>query len=217
MPSWLDGKPFAITFAVLFGIVLLRAQATYWIARGVTAGVLHTRWAAKVTGPRTTRAIAALNRWGLPLVTISFLTIGLQTVVNAAAGLIRMPWIRYTIAMLIGCVAWALIYATVGIAAVEAGTRPGRAFALGAGRGADGRHWCRHRVHRHPASSGTGRCTNRRHQPADGRPVALNRACRARPPGGRHHPVRPLDSCAVYLFRRIRLVAYGARLESVLG
>jgi membrane protein DedA with SNARE-associated domain len=120
VPSWLDGKPFAITFAVLFGIVLLRAQATYWIARGVTAGVLHTRWAAKVTGPRTTRAIAALNRWGLPLVTISFLTIGLQTVVNAAAGLIRMPWIRYTFAMLIGCIAWALIYATVGIAAVEA-------------------------------------------------------------------------------------------------
>jgi membrane protein DedA with SNARE-associated domain len=120
VPSWLDGTPFAITFAVLFGIVLLRAQATYWIARGVTTGVLHTRWAAKVTGPRTTRAIASLNRWGLPLVTISFLTIGLQTVVNAAAGLIRMPWIRYTIAMLIGCIAWALIYATVGIAAVEA-------------------------------------------------------------------------------------------------
>src|SRR6476661_2661995 len=120
MPSWLDGKPFAITFTVLFVIVLLRAQATYWIARGVTTGVLHTRWAAKVTGPRTTRAIASLNRWGLPLVTVSFLTIGRQTVVNAAAGLIRMPWIRYTIAMLIGCIAWALIYATVGIAAVEA-------------------------------------------------------------------------------------------------
>src|SRR6478609_9336794 len=119
MPSWLDGKPFAITVTVLFVIVLLRAQATYWIARGVTAGVLHTRWAARVTGPRTTRAIAALNRWGLPLVTVSFLTIGLQTVVNAGAGLIRMPWVRYTIAMLIGCLAWALIYATVGIAAVE--------------------------------------------------------------------------------------------------
>jgi membrane protein DedA with SNARE-associated domain len=119
VPSWLDGKPFAITFAVLFGIVLLRAQATYWLGRGVTAGVLHTRLADKVTGPRTTKAIASLNRWGLPLVTVSFLTIGLQTVVNAAAGLIRMPWIRYTIAMSIGCVAWALIYATVGIAAVE--------------------------------------------------------------------------------------------------
>ena len=120
MPSWLEGKPFAITFAVLFGIVLLRAQATYWLGRGVTAGVLHTRWADRITGPRTTKAIASLNRYGPPLVTVSFLTIGFQTVVNAAAGLIRMPWVRYTIAMLIGCVAWALIYATIGIAALEA-------------------------------------------------------------------------------------------------
>jgi len=119
VPSWLEGKPFAITFAVLFGIVLLRAQGTYWLGRGVAAGVLHTGLAARVTGPRTTRAIATLNKWGPPLVTVSFLTIGFQTVVNAAAGLIRMPWIRYTIAMLIGCVAWAFIYATVGIAAVE--------------------------------------------------------------------------------------------------
>ena len=121
MPSWLENKPFAITFGVLFLIVLLRAQATYWLGRGVTAGVLHTRWADKITGPRTTTAIAALNRWGLPLVTVSFLTVGFQTVVNAAAGLIQMPWIRYTIAMLIGCIAWALIYATVGFVAIEAG------------------------------------------------------------------------------------------------
>ena len=33
MPSWLEGKPFAITFAVLFVIVLLRAQGTYWLYR----------------------------------------------------------------------------------------------------------------------------------------------------------------------------------------
>lgn len=120
MPSWLEGKPFAITFSVLFAVVLLRAQATYWLGRGVTAGVLHTPLATRLNGPRTTRAIESLNRWGPPLVTVSFLTIGFQTVVNAAAGLIRMPWVRYTIAMLIGCVAWAAIYATVGIAAVEA-------------------------------------------------------------------------------------------------
>lgn len=121
MPSWLDGKPFVITFSVLFAIVLVRAQATYWLGRGITAGVLHTPLATRISGPRTTRAIESLNRWGPPLVTVSFLTIGFQTVVNAAAGLIRMPWVRYTIAMLIGCVAWAAIYATVGIAAVEAG------------------------------------------------------------------------------------------------
>lgn len=119
VPSWLEGKPFAITFAVLFGIVLLRAQGTYWLGRGVAAGVLHSSLAAKVSGPRTTKAIASLNRWGPPVVTVSFLTVGFQTVVNAAAGLIRMPWIRYTVAMLIGCVAWALIYATIGFAAIE--------------------------------------------------------------------------------------------------
>jgi membrane protein DedA with SNARE-associated domain len=119
VPSWLDGKPFAITFAVLFGIVLLRAQATYWLGRGVMAGVLHTPLATRLESPKTTRAIAALHRWGTPLVTLSFLTVGFQTVVNGAAGLIRMPWVRYTVAMLIGCVAWAAIYATVGIAAVE--------------------------------------------------------------------------------------------------
>jgi membrane protein DedA with SNARE-associated domain len=119
VPSWLEGKPFAITFAVLFGIVLLRAQATYWLGRGVTTGAMHTSLATKLTSPKATRVITALNRWGSPLVTVSFLTVGLQTVVNAAAGLIRMPWVRYTVAMLIGCVAWAAIYATVGIAAVE--------------------------------------------------------------------------------------------------
>ena len=120
MPSWLDGKPFALVVSVLFVIVLLRAQGTYWIGRGVTVGVLHTPLAGRISGPRTTRAISAVNRWGPPLVTVSFLTIGFQTVVNAAAGLIRMPWLRYTTAMLIGCLAWALIYATVGIAAFEA-------------------------------------------------------------------------------------------------
>ncbi len=120
MPGWYEGKPFAVTVAVLFCIVLVRAQATYWLGRGVRAGVLHSRLAAKVTGPRTTRATVALQRWGPPLVTLSFFTVGVQTVVNAGAGLIRMPYVRYTIAMVIGCLAWAFIFATVGIAAFEA-------------------------------------------------------------------------------------------------
>jgi membrane protein DedA with SNARE-associated domain len=112
--------PFGIAVTALFVIVLLRAQATYWIGRGVIAGALHTRLAARLNGPRTTRAIALLNRYGPPVVTVSFLTVGFQTVANAAAGLIRMPWVRYTAAMLIGCIMWALIYATVGFAALEA-------------------------------------------------------------------------------------------------
>lgn len=120
MPSWFDGLPFGITVAALFVIVLLRAQATYWVGRGVVAGALRTRFADRLTGPRTSRAIALLNRYGPPVVTVSFLTVGFQTVANAAAGLIRMPWVRYTIAMAIGCVMWAVIYATIGFAALDA-------------------------------------------------------------------------------------------------
>lgn len=120
MPTWFEGMPFGIAVAALFLIVLLRAQATYWIGRGVIAGALHTRFATRLNGPRTTRAIALLNRYGPPVVTVSFLTVGFQTVANAAAGLIRMPWLRYTVAMLIGCIMWALIYATVGFAAFDA-------------------------------------------------------------------------------------------------
>src|SRR5699024_1220587 len=85
VPSWLEGRPFIITFAVLFGIVLLRAQATYWVGRGVVSGAMRTRLADRLNGPRLTRATNAINRWGLPVVTVCFVTVGFQTVVNAAA------------------------------------------------------------------------------------------------------------------------------------
>ncbi|TKV58957.1 hypothetical protein FDO65_12025 [Nakamurella flava] len=120
MPSWLEGTPFAVTVGVLFAIVLLRAQGTYWLGRLAAAGALRSRWADRVTGPRTTATIVRLHRWGWPLITLSFLTVGMQTVVNAAAGLTRMPWLRYTAAMVPGCLAWAVVYATVGFAALEA-------------------------------------------------------------------------------------------------
>ena len=120
MPSWLEGTPFLVTVGVLFLIVLLRAQGTYWLGRMAAVGALRSRWADRVTGPRMTATVERLHRWGWPLVTLSFFTVGMQTVVNAAAGLTRMAWPRYTAAMVPGCVAWALIYATVGFAAVEA-------------------------------------------------------------------------------------------------
>lgn len=118
MPDWLEGRSFAVAFAILFLIVLLRAQATYWAGRGAAAGARHTRLRRRLDGARATRTVAALNRWGLPVVTVSFLTIGFQTLVNAMAGFTRMRWGRYTVAMVPGCVAWAAIYATVGFAAI---------------------------------------------------------------------------------------------------
>ncbi|MGH8826397.1 MAG: DedA family protein [Jiangellaceae bacterium] len=120
MPSWITNQPFLLAFVFLLIVVFVRAQGTYWLGRGARAGALQTRLARRLTGPRMTKATAALNKWGWPLITVSFLTVGLQTLVNAAAGLTRMRWPRYTLAMLPGCAAWAAIYATVGLAAFEA-------------------------------------------------------------------------------------------------
>jgi membrane protein DedA with SNARE-associated domain len=55
-------------------------------------------------------------RWGAPVVTLSFLTVGIQTLVNLAAGVMRMPLRRYIPALTIGAILWAFLYATVGFA-----------------------------------------------------------------------------------------------------
>ena len=56
-----------------------------------------------------------LNRWGPLAVTLSFLVIGLQTMVNLAAGVARMPMRRYLPAVIVGCTVWAFIWGTGGI------------------------------------------------------------------------------------------------------
>jgi len=53
-------------------------------------------------------------------VTLSFLTIRVQTAVNAAAGALRMPLRRYLPAVAAGALVWATIYATVGFVVLEA-------------------------------------------------------------------------------------------------
>lgn len=120
MPSWVAEGPFPLLYGFLLVVVFLRAQATYWVGRAVAAGTLRSRWAAHVDGPRTRRAIASIDRWGLPIIPFSFLTIGFQTAVNAGAGLIRMRWARYTLAMVPGCLMWAAVYALGGLAAFQA-------------------------------------------------------------------------------------------------
>jgi membrane protein DedA with SNARE-associated domain len=62
-------------------------------------------------------------RWGAPLVTLSFLTVGIQTLVNLAAGVMRMPLRRYLPALTVGAILWAFLYATVGFATFAAWRR----------------------------------------------------------------------------------------------
>ncbi|MFS0729182.1 VTT domain-containing protein [Curtobacterium sp. 1P10AnD] len=116
MPSFLDDLPFWPLVATLLVIVFCRAQATYWVARLAVTGASRSRLGRWVDSVAVRRGSALLDRWGLPVVAVSFLTVGLQTVMNAAAGLARVPWWRYTAVMLVGCVAWAFVYATVGLA-----------------------------------------------------------------------------------------------------
>ena len=118
-------------FVFLFVVVLLRAQATYWLARGAASGAVlakgrqgflgtMARW---FDGPVPRKGAAMLDKWGIIVIPLCFLTVGIQTAVNAGAGLVRMRWSTYTIAMIPGCVLWALLYGLGTLALFAAAIR----------------------------------------------------------------------------------------------
>lgn len=109
-----NGPWWALTL-FLFGVVLLRAQATYWVGRLARLGGDKSRWSRRFNGRTLAKAQEYLDRWGPIGVPVSFLTIGFQTAVQAAAGFGKMRWPIYTIAMLPGCVAWAVVYGTLSL------------------------------------------------------------------------------------------------------
>lgn len=113
--GFLKGQPLWIVYLSLFCIAFLRAQATYWIGRGLGAGLDRSRFARRL-GARLHRAEALVNRFGPPAVTLSFLTWGLQTAINLAAGATRMRLPRYLVALAFGSLIWAAVY-SVGLVA----------------------------------------------------------------------------------------------------
>lgn len=127
--------PFGVALAALFAIVMIRVNVTYWIGRGAVAGFAHTRFGGSLERPKAARAQALIQRWGPYAVVLSFLTIGLQTAINLAAGAARMPLRRYLPAAVAGSVIWALLYATIGLAALEAWLAVAAASPIGAAVG----------------------------------------------------------------------------------
>ncbi|MEY9213611.1 VTT domain-containing protein [Thermobifida halotolerans] len=117
--EFLEGRPFWVVYFSLLGIVFARAQATYWLGRGLGAGVHRSRIGRRI-GSRLVRAENLINRFGPPAVTLSFLTIGVQTAVNLASGAMRMRFPRYLVAMFLGCLAWAAVYSLGGMAVIAA-------------------------------------------------------------------------------------------------
>ncbi|ADG75077.1 membrane-associated protein [Cellulomonas flavigena DSM 20109] len=129
----LDGLPVVVALACLFGIVMARSHLTYWAGRGVARGARREgeqrrgprgwqrvvdRTARLSATPSARRGVAIVHRWGPVAVTLAYLTVGVQTTVFAGAGLLRMPYLRFTLASVPGALAWAVVWGTVGIGAV---------------------------------------------------------------------------------------------------
>ncbi len=108
--------PFAVVLGALFVIVMLRANATYWLGRAIIAGAGRSKWSRVLDSRAYATGSRWLNRWGAPAVALSFLTVGVQTMVNLSAGVARMPMRRYLPSVTVGSVIWAFLYGTVGFA-----------------------------------------------------------------------------------------------------
>lgn len=108
------GWPYPVAVLTLFVVIMLRANATYWVGRAARRGANRTRLAKALQSPGFRRGERLIARWGAPIVTVSFLTIGIQTMINLAAGATRMPLRRYLPAMTLGGICWAFLYATFG-------------------------------------------------------------------------------------------------------
>ncbi|MEV7546421.1 VTT domain-containing protein [Streptomyces sp. NPDC089915] len=116
----------AITAGTLYVIVLLRAGGTFAVGWLAAAGARRSRFAERISSSKFRRAERAIQRWGSPVVAVSFLTVGFQTAANFLAGSMRMPLPRYLPALFLGGAAWALIYATAGLGVLKV---LGRLFA----------------------------------------------------------------------------------------
>jgi len=117
--------PFPVVFLVMVLLVASRSNLVYGIGR--YGRLLTISGAEPTAGPRrrvwlwanagaTQRAMDNIRRRGWIVISLSYLTVGIQTIVNVAAGVVGLSWPRYVLAAIPGWLAWALIYSTIGYA-----------------------------------------------------------------------------------------------------
>lgn len=109
--------PVVLVWLFFLAGALMRGTALYWIGRGARAA--DSRFRGVLDRPSVQKAEDVVRRVGAPVVALSYLTVGVQSAVNIAAGALRMPARRFVPALLLGAMAWATIYTTVGWAVVE--------------------------------------------------------------------------------------------------
>lgn len=112
--------PVWFVFIAFWCGAMMRSNGTYWIGRGLRAGGHRTRLAAQLDRPSVGRAEAFVGRWGAAAVALGFLTVGVQTLINAAAGVLHMPLVRFVPATAVGSLMWAALYTSAGVAIWEA-------------------------------------------------------------------------------------------------
>ena len=112
--------PYPWVFLFFWCLAMMRSHTMYWIGRGITAGTARTRWVSLLESPVYARAQAWSARWGVLAVPVSFLTVGIQSVIQLSAGVARMPLRHYVAATAAGAIAWAAVYTTIGMAILSA-------------------------------------------------------------------------------------------------
>ena len=78
--------PYPWVFLFFWCLAMMRSHTMYWIGRGITAGTARSRWVSLLESPVYARAQAWSARWGVLAVPVSFLTVGIQSVIQLSAG-----------------------------------------------------------------------------------------------------------------------------------
>lgn len=140
----MGGWPVWAVLVGLFVVVMARSHLFYWLGRGVLSGATRlvgrtaadaedapgdrdvaaaTRAERLLRSPVARRGLDLVHRFGPFAVTFAYLTVGVQTAVFVASGVVRMPYPRFVLASVPGSIAWAVIWGTVGLGAVWAAVR----------------------------------------------------------------------------------------------
>lgn len=126
-----DDIPVAAAYLFLVLVAFLRGGATYAVGRVARgAGDRAERTRRLLDRPGMARAEEVVRRWGAPVVAVSFLTVGFQSLVNASAGVLQMPLRRYLPGLFVGALLWAGIYVTIGLAVLQAWLSSGHGLWL---------------------------------------------------------------------------------------
>lgn len=110
--------PFLLVWVLFFIGGAVRGTFMHWLGRRVRRFDQGRKGLAD--RPSVQRAERLVRRFGAPAVALCYLTVGVQSAVMIASGVLLMPWTRFVPATLVGAALWATLYTTVGMSVLYA-------------------------------------------------------------------------------------------------